>query len=167
MSAGQTVEVRCRSCHRLERRDGSRVEVVAEGGGRAPSEPAPRATWRVMRAASEGELLVVGSCPCGQPLVAPPGAGLPSLPLSLQLPEGELTLRDGDLALGGSPVSPDDAQRKVEAAFPPPPPDRLADAFAGSLMVLILVPTLFWVSVVGFVVIFLTGLGSAPFSEPP
>ena len=83
------------------------------------------------------------------------------------LPDGELSWAEGALTLAGSPVAADDAERRVESAFPPPPPDRLADAFAGSLALLILVPTLFWVSVVGFLVVFLTGLGSAPFQEPP
>lgn len=161
------VEVRCRSCHRLERWEGGAVQVVAEGGGRAPTEPAPRAAWRIVQAAVEGELRIVGTCPCGQPLVAADTTDLEPVTFAIALPEGELLLRDGALTVSGAPMEVDEARRRIEVAYPPPPPDRVADAFAGSLALLILVPTLFWLSVVGFVIVFLTGLGSAPFSEPP
>lgn len=160
-------EVRCRSCHRHERWGQGYREVVSEGGGRAPTEPSGRAAWRVARASRAGELRVVGTCPCGQPLVCGADAGPDPVPVRIALPEGELVLEGGRWSLAGAPIDDATAERRVEAAFPLPPPDRVADAFAGSVALLVLVPVLVWVSLVGFVVVFLTGLGSAPFSEPP
>lgn len=78
----------CYSCFREERRDGDAVEVLQPGGARRPTVHPTLAAWRAIR---DHDGVVVGTCPCGQPLI---GEG-PEVPWTLTLPDGEIRIEDG------------------------------------------------------------------------
>lgn len=117
------VEVACRSCHRLETWvAGTPPEVRTVGGLRRPTIHPQRAAFEVIAASLRGEpVRVVGTCAaCGQPLVAPAGSSIPSVPWSLALPGGGSLVVEPGAGLQGpsGPLSLDEAEALIDGAYP-------------------------------------------------
>jgi hypothetical protein len=152
--------VRCPSCHREERvRDGVR-EVVTEGGQRRPAGSPQVAALEILLASMGGALPpVVGTCPaCGQPLVG----GEPRAAYAIPVPGGAITLgADGSLTGPAGPLVADAARDLVRRAWPEEHTPLAERAFAGIVLLLMLVPAAIGAFMVYFVFLYLSRLGAA------
>lgn len=152
--------MRCPSCHREERvRDGVR-EVVTEGGRRRPSGSPQAAALETLLASMRGALPpVVGACPaCGQPLVGEEPRAAYTIPVD----GGAVTLGgDGELTGPSGPLGAEAARDLVRRAWPEEATPLAERAFAGIVLLLMLVPAAIGAFMVWFVFLYLSRLGAA------
>lgn len=111
--------VRCRSCHREERWEGERREVVAEGGSRRPSVHPELAAWRTLVDAHAGRTgPVVAACAaCAQPMVAAT-EGLPSIEWAIRTPAGPVTVKRHGLRGPRGELDWSEANELIEGFYP-------------------------------------------------
>lgn len=112
-------QVRCASCHRVERWEEGVVHVELPGGSRRPAAAAPRVAFEALAAHLAGEQgPPVGRCSvCGQPLMLVQGEA-PVIDWVVPLPDGEVTFSEGRLTCGDQPIGVDEVERRVKAAYP-------------------------------------------------
>ena len=156
---GVTTEVRCASCHRVERWQGSEREVLIPGGSRRPARGPEWAAFSAYAAWRRGEGgPLVGTCDaCGQPLVLQRGEAAPC-PFTVAHPDGDLVLGPEAVRCGDTDVALDDAEARIERAFPPfsqwTRGDVVANGFLTGVLPLLVLPMILWVSAVSVVVVF-------------
>jgi len=151
--------VRCTCCHRVERWGGAAPEVVVAGGSRRPPRgPEYEAfqAYAAWRRGASGPL--VGTCDaCGQPLVLESGEAEP-VPWSVAHPDGDLQLGPSGVTCGATEVALDDAERRLEQAYPSwsqwTRGDVVANGFLTGVLPLLVLPMLLWASAVSVVIVF-------------
>lgn len=152
--------VRCRSCHRLERWEGERREVLAEGGSRRPSVHPQLAAWRTLVDAHAGRTgPVVATCAaCGQPMVATT-EGLPSIEWTVHTPDGPVTAKRHGLRGPAGELDWNEANALVERHYPEETALRdwvgPAAVLRAGWVGLMVVPVVVWVGAAFLVVVFL------------
>ncbi len=155
MDAGDTV-VRCRCCHRVERRGPGGVTVELEGGRRRPERPEFEAARLLAAIRHDGERLV-GPCPrCAMPMSAP-GAGP-----SARWDFGGGLVFDGGFVSDGEPTTDARALALVGQRHPAPTESVTARGMQVGMLIAMAFPVLFWAFMFGFWINYAVNLASAP-----
>lgn len=151
------MNVRCHSCFREERWEDGERSVVQPGGARKPTVHPTLAAWRAIR---DHEGVVVGTCPCGQPLI---GQG-PEVPWKLQLPDGQIRIESGLHGPEGE-LTPDEVTAWVERHHAPRWNDDLdlrETAIAMVLMSPLSLVFLLWLGAATVVALFIYSFTQTP-----
>jgi hypothetical protein len=149
--------VRCRCCHRSERRSDGSAVVLAEGGARRSEDP-DRDAFLALAASAEGETgPVVARCPaCGGPMVSDDPAAT-RIAWTLPTPQGPIVF-----GADGSVRPPLEVARRMADQTWPPDQDRdpsggvLQSAFVFTMVA----PVVVWLGALSFVVLFLIRFGA-------
>lgn len=136
----------CPTCLRRERVDGDQRVVEQPGGARAPAEHPTLAAWRLLLDHRHGRRgAVVGPCPaCGMPMFT--DADHPSVPWTLETPDGPVVVDDGDLDEAGLTA-------RLEQAWTEPV-DWAGGVLSGVASLSVVIPILLWI----FAIIVVSGI---------
>lgn len=150
------IQVDCRSCFRKEHWSDDAREVVQAGGSRQPAEHPILAAWHTLVTARRGGRVVVGSCVCGQPLIAMSG---PPIPWTLDTSTGAFTVSTDAIEGPAGAVTIAEVEATLTKLYGPRFEFRPASAlFQGTLMLSIVAPMLLWVGALVTVILILSAL---------
>ena len=150
--------VSCPTCFRREQWNDGDTTVLLPGGQRRPVVHPVVAAWDSITRAEKDDLHVVGTCVCGQPLVA--DLSTPSRGYSLHLPSGDVSIQETGFFQNNQPITAE----QIEAAIAPlrraERPDIAHTAFQLFAFTAMLAPVLLWVLTATTVGLMILGLAS-------